>query len=92
MSNKIRIDKLKEKLDTAKAVELNSIDMNELDDLEEIKVDRRKEPNERIIKFLNECKNPYIFKYKNHIVRFKFSNNNVTADDCLTNLLDKLYR
>ena len=88
----VATDYSKEMIDTAKAVELNSVDMNDLDDLEEIKIDRRKEPNERIIKFLSECKNPYVFKYKNHIVRFKFSNNDVTADDCLTNLLDKLYR
>ena len=40
-----------------------------------------------------KAKNPYIFKVKGKLVRIRFSkNSNLTADDCLTNVLKNLYR
>ena len=52
----------------------------------------RKSSNERILDFLTKVKNPYIFKVNGRLVRMKFSENGPTADECLTNMLENLYR
>lgn len=40
-----------------------------------------------------KIKNPYIFKVNGKIVRIMFSeNSNLTAEDCLTRVLEDLYR
>ncbi len=40
-----------------------------------------------------KTKNPYIFKVNGKLVRIRFSeNSNLTAEDCLTNVLKNLYR
>ena len=41
---------------------------------------------------LDRCKNPYIFKVNNKLVKIGFSDNNRTADDALTCVLKNLYR
>lgn len=48
--------------------------------------------NERILDFLTKVKNPYIFKVNGRLVRMRFSENGLTADECLTNMLENLYR
>ena len=40
-----------------------------------------------------KTKNPYIFKVKGKLVRIRFlENTDLTAEDCLTNVLKNLYR
>lgn len=48
--------------------------------------------NERILNFIMKVKNPYIFKINGNLVRIRFSDTNKTADDCLTSVLENLYR
>ena len=61
--------------------------------LDDIKIDRRKPSNERILDFLIKVKNPYIFKVNVKLVIIRFSENtDKTADDCLTIALKNLYR
>lgn len=49
--------------------------------------------DERILDFLTKVKNPYIFKVNGKLVRMRFAENtNLTADDCLTRVLENLYR
>ncbi len=61
-------------------------------DIREIKIDRRKPSNERILDFITKAKNPYIFKVNGKLVRIRFSDTDKTADECLTNVLKNLYR
>ena len=42
--------------------------------------------------FLNTVKNPYVFKHNGRLVRIGFADTNITADECLTNVLKNLYR
>lgn len=64
-----------------------------MDELSSIKIDRRKPSGERILDFIIKTKNPYIFKVNGKLVRIRFSeNSNLTAEDCLTNILKNLYR
>lgn len=83
---------LKEKLNRCKKIKLEDIDPNDVDEITDIKIDKRKSSNERILDFLNKTKNPYIFKVNGTLVRIGFSETNRTADDCLTSVLKNLYR
>ena len=83
---------LKEKLDRCKKIKLEDIDPNDVDEITDLKIDKRKSSNERILDFLNKIKNPYVFKVNGTLVRIGFSETNKTADDCLTSVLKNLYR
>ena len=52
----------------------------------------QKSSNERILDFLMKVKNPYVFKINGRLVRMRFTENGPSADDCLTNMLQNLYR
>ena len=88
----MRIDKLKEKLDKFENTSLSEVNINEVDEITDIKINKRKSSNERILDFLNSVKNPYVFKLNGKLIKISFSDTNVTADDCLTSVLNKLYK
>lgn len=74
-------------------MELEDVTLDDVDEISSIKIDRRKPSNERILDFLTKVKNPYIFKVNSKLVRLRFSENtDLTADDCLTRVLENLYR
>lgn len=92
INNKMRKKELKEKLERCKKVNLSEITFDDVDDLKDIKIDKRKSSNERILDFLYKVKNPYIFKCNGRLVKFSFSENSKSADDCLSDYLSKLYK
>ena len=92
MSNDYNIKELREKIDRCKNMKLYDVSLGDVDDISSINIDRRKSSNERILDFLRKTKNPYIFKVNNTLVRISFSNNERTADDCLTSVLKNLYK
>ena len=73
-------------------MELDDINLDDVDEISSIKIDRRKTSNERILEFLTKVKNPYIFKVNGKLVEIELSNNGITTDDALTNVLKNLYR
>ena len=73
-------------------MKLEDITLDDVDDIKNIKIDRRKSSNERILDFLVKVKNPYVFKINGRLVRLRFTENGPSADDCLTNMLQNLYR
>lgn len=92
MNKKYNIQELEEKLKRCRNMKLEDVTLDDVDELSSIKIDRRKSSNERILDFLIKVKNPYIFKVNGRLVRMKFSENGPTADECLTNMLENLYR
>ena len=92
MNKKYNIQELKEKLKRCRNMKLEYVTLDDVDELSSIKIDRRKSSNERILDFLIKVKNPYIFKVNGRLVRMRFSENGPTADECLTNMLENLYR
>ncbi len=90
--NKRDIEALSEKLKRCREIPLDEVNPDDVDEITDIKIDKRKSSNERILDFLNKVKNPYIFKVKGKLVRIRFSDTDKTADDCLTNVLKNLYR
>lgn len=87
----MKIEKIKEKIEKCKNMNLDDINLEEIDEISEIKIDKRKSSNDRILDFLNKTKNPYIFKSNGKKVKISFTENERTADDCLTNVLKNLY-
>ena len=81
-----------EKVNRCKNMKLEDINLADVDEISFIKIDRRKSSNERILDFLTKAKNPYVFKVNGKLVRFGFSENGPTADECLTRVLENLYR
>ena len=92
MKNKYNIKELEEKINRCKNIKLEDINPDEVDEISSIKIDRRKSSNERILDFLTQIKNPYVFKVNGRLVRFSFSENGPTTDECLTRVLENLYR
>ena len=92
MKDKYNIKELEEKINRCKNMKLEDINPDDVDEISSIKIDRRKSSNERILDFLTQVKNPYVFKVKGKLVRMSFSENGPTADDCLTRVLENLYR
>ena len=92
MNKKYNIQELEEKLKRCRNMKLEYVTLDDVDELSYIKIDRRKSSNERILDFLIKVKNPYIFKVNGRLVRMRFSENGPTADECLTNMLENLYR
>lgn len=92
MKNKYNLKELQEKLEKCRNMRLEDVTLDDVDELGTIKIDRRKSSNERILDFLTKVKNPYIFKINGRLVRMRFSENGPTADECLTNKLENLYR
>lgn len=90
--NTYNIKELAEKLERCRNVNLDDVKLEDVDEITDIKIDRRKPSNERILDFIIKTKNPYIFKVKGKFVRIRFSDTDKTAEDCLTNVLKNLYR
>ena len=89
---KYKIKELEEKLNKCKNMSIKDINPEEIDNLEDIKIDRRKESKERILDFIMKIKNPYVFKIKGKIVKIEFSENGVKAEDALTKAIANIYR
>lgn len=90
---KYNIEELAEKLEKFRNVNFDDVKLEDVDEITDIKIDRRKPSEERILYFIMNTKNPYIFKVNGKLVRIRFSeNSNLTAEDCLTNVLKNLYR
>ena len=85
-------NKIINKLESCRNIDLKNVNPNEIDDIKDIKIDKRKSSNDRLLDFLNTVKNPYVFKVNGRLVQIGFSDTDKTADDCLTNVLNKLYK
>ena len=90
--NTYNIKELAEKLERCRNVNLDDVKLEDVDEITDIKIDRRKPSNERILAFLIKTKHPYIFKVNEKLVRIRFSDTDKTAEDCLTRVLENLYR
>lgn len=90
--NKYDIGKLDKKLKQCKNISVDNIDVNSIDNLSEIKIDKKKKGNDRILDFINKVSNPYIFYIDNQIVKIEFSNNSKNAEECITNVISKIYK
>ncbi len=69
---KYNIEELAEKLERCRNVNPDDVKLEDVDEVTNIKIDRRKPSNERILDFIIKVKNPYIFKVNGKLVRIDF--------------------
>lgn len=83
---KYDIEIIKEKIEKYKNIDLNEVNQDDIPDIKSIKADKRKTKQERMLDFLIQVENPYVFKINGHLVQIRFSENGKTAEECLTNV------
>lgn len=86
------LKELKRKVKYYKDIPIDEINSTDVIDIKDIKIDRRKSSDERLLDFLNVVENPYVFKIKGRVVKVNFSDSDKTAEDCLTSVLKSLYK
>ena len=65
--------------------EIDNTAKDKMTDIQEIKIDMRKEKTERIKEYIEQMKNPYCFQYKNMGVKIEFSDNGKNLENVLKN-------
>ena len=61
--------------------------LESLVDIRDVKIDRSKPVEERMKFYVEQIKNPYLFKVGNTIVRVSYANTQATINDNFVNLL-----
>ena len=61
--------------------------LESLVDISDVKIDRSKPVEERMKSYVEQIKNPYLFKVGNTIVRVSYANTQATINDNFVNLL-----
>lgn len=88
-----KITSLKNKLEMCKNIDIKNVNVDEIEDIENIKIDTKKSSVERILDFLDSCKNPYFFKVNGVVVQLVFSDDNsINATDCVSRALEKEFK
>ena len=89
---KYNIKELEEKIKRCKYINVNETNIDDVDELSWIKISRKKSKEEKILDFIGETKNPYIFKVNGKLVKLEFTDNGRKAEDAITNVLKSLYK
>ena len=79
--------KLKTKLQLGKQSKMNLIEKKDIDKIEDINVDIDLPKTQRIINFLREVKNPYVFIVDGLKVKLEFSEKGKDINQCFENLI-----
>ena len=88
----MNIEEIKNRLEKYKNFNIKDINPDDILDVKDIKIDKRKSSEERMLDFLSSNENPYVIKVNGKLVQMVFSSSGKTAEDCLTNVLKNLYK
>ena len=89
----MKYDDIIKRINKYKNMEISEINKDKIKDINEIKITRKKPSKQRILDFLNAVENPYFFKVNGKIVQIAFNDDSeLSADDCLYNVLKDIYR
>ena len=61
--------------------------LDSLVDIRDVKIDRTQPVEERMKSYVEQIKNPYLFKVGNTVVRVSYANTQATINDNFVNLL-----
>ena len=73
-----------------KEMNIDELDVSELVDIREVKIDRSKPQLIRIISYINQVKNPYCFRVGNLKVRVSYANKDESLNDSFVAMLSHL--
>ena len=74
-------------LEDMKAVDIHTVDRDTLVNIRDVSIDPSLSREERMRSFLEQIKNPYVFKCGNVVVKTTFANKGVKLIDCLENYI-----
>jgi len=89
---KYNVKELEEKIKICKYIEVNKVNIDDVDELNEIKINRKKSKKDKILDFISKTKNPYIFKVNGKLVKLEFSDNETNAEEAITNIIKSIYK
>jgi hypothetical protein len=78
---------LKNKLEDSKKIEIDKIGISEIDNVNEIEINKEKPSSTRIIDFIKKTKNPYIFLVDDMKVKIEYGNNDKEINQCINSLI-----
>lgn len=85
------ISKLEDKIKEGKKVEIDKIDYEQVTNIKDIRINKKRSSIARILDFLRCVENPYIIKVNETTVRMQFSTKPIKAEDCVNKLFYNLY-
>lgn len=73
-----------------KNVDVRTVKREELVDIREVEINKRKSQQEQIKDYIEQIKNPYCYKYGDYIVKIEFEDTEATLTDRLQELILKI--
>ena len=78
---------LRSKIEDSRKVAIEKLKDKNIDNIYDVKINKKNSKNSRIINFIMETKNPYCFLVDDMIVKIEYSNNNKRIGQCISNLI-----
>ncbi len=75
-------------MENIKNLNIQTIQPDELADIEKIEIDKNLPVKERIKEFVRQIKNPYFFRCGKFIVQVEYSDTDKSINDCLKEFID----
>lgn len=89
---KYNVKELEEKIKRCKYIEVNEVNKDDVDELSDIKISRKKCKEEKILDFISKTKNPYVFKINGKLVKLEFTDNGTNAEDAIMGVIKSIYK
>lgn len=77
------------KLEEMKDIDVTKVDVQDLVDIREVKVNKALSQKNQVINYVRQIKNPYCYKYGNYVVKISFENTETTLTERLKELILK---
>lgn len=77
------------KLEEMKDIDVTKVDVQDLVDIREVKVNKALSQKNQVIDYVRQIKNPYCYKYGNYVVKISFENTETTLTERLKELILK---
>ena len=77
-------------LERMKQGSTESVNKESLVDIRDVKINENLPLTERVIEFIHQIQNPYVFLYKDTVVRINFSNTKATFEDRMRGYFEML--
>ena len=74
-------------MENSKKIEIDKIEKDELDNINEIKINKEKPSYTRIVEYITKTKNPYIFLVDDMKVKIEYGNDDKKINQCINNLI-----
>lgn len=88
----MNVDELRSKLIEKQKLTFNDVNLDDLEEITQIKISRKPTSNEKIIDFIKSSSNPYMFKCNGKKIKIEFLNTKQKAEESLTNVLKEIYK